>query len=524
MKNAWVVLLALCLGCSGGFSVKNAAKTNILRTTMNTNPTTLDPAIVQDIDTQGIIDNVFEGLVQWDANNTLQPLLADKWSLSPDGKTYTFHIRRGVKFHNGREVTPEDVQYSLERSCNPDLNSPTAANYLGDIVGAKERFARKADHVAGIEHDSENVTIHLDKPRPYFLGKLTYPCAFIVAKVGAGPGKEISKIEQMIGTGPFKADSFLPDQQLTLSAFNDYHGGRPKLERIEEIVMKDSQTRIDKFRAGEVEMAGVARQDALPLSKDVKLGNEVQFEARPAVAYVAMSKNGYPPFADARVRRAIAMAVDKRNIVEVLLGGSNPLAEGILPPGIAGHRDRPNGLPYDPKAAANLLAEAGYPGGKGLPALELVIRDQTPDTRIVAEAIASQIGANLGVKVTLKTMEWRSLLESRNHNKLGFFILSWYADYLDPQNFLSTLLTTSGSANHFGYSNPEVDKLCGEADSELDQTKRIVLYDKAEDMILNDAPWLPLYYVRDAELVSPKVTGLEQNLLGHMPYTKVEVK
>lgn len=491
---------------------------------MNSNPTTLDPAIVQDIDTQGIIVNVFEGLVQWDANNTLQPLLADKWSLSADGKTYTFHIRKGVKFHNGREVTPEDVQYSLERSCSPDLNSPTAANYLGDIVGAKDRIARKADRVSGIEHDAENVIIHLDKPRPYFLGKLTYPCAYVVAKEGAGAGKEISKIEEMIGTGPFKGDSFQPDQQLTLTAFNEYHGGRPKLDRIEEIVMKDSQTRIDKFRAGEVEMAGVARQDAQTLSKDAKLGNQVQFEARPAVAYAAMSKNGYPPFADARVRRAVAMAVDKKQIVEVLLGGSNPLADGILPPGIAGHRDHPNGLPYDPKGAAKLLAAAGFPGGKGLPPLELVIRDQTPDTRIVAEAMASQITQNLGLKVTLKTMEWRSLLEARNHNKLGFFILSWYADYLDPQNFLSTLLTTGGSANHFGYSNPDVDLLCDQADSELDQAKRMALYQKAEDAILNDAPWLPLFYVRDAELVSPNVSGLEQNLLGHLPYAKVEVK
>ncbi len=525
MKTAWLLLPLLCLGCgSGGFSSKKAAKANVLRTTTNVNPTTLDPAIVQDIDTLGIIDNVFEGLVRWDENNSIQPALSDKWSIADQGKTYSFHIREGVKFHNGREVTSEDVKYSIERACDPKLNSPTAANYLGDIVGVKDRLAGKAEHVVGIEAIPHYIKFHLDKPRPYFLGKLTYPCAFVVAKEDAAMGKEIASVAQMVGTGPFKADSFLPDQQLTLTSFQDYYGGRPKLDRIEEIVMKDSQTRIDKYRAGEIEIAGLARQDALPLQKDSKIGGQVQFQPRPAVAYAAMSRYGYPPFADPRVRRAIAMSVDKKQIVDVLLGGSNPLADGILPPGIAGHRDNPPGLKYDPQAAAKLLADAGYPGGKSMPTLELVIRDQTPDTRIVAEAMASQIGQNLGVKVTLRTMEWRSLLEARNHNKLGFFILSWYADYLDPQNFLSTLLTTNGEGNHFGYSNPEVDKLCEFGDTSLDDAKRVEAYQKAEDIVLNDAPWIPLFYIRDAQLVSTHVSGLQVNLMGDMPYTKVAVK
>lgn len=523
------MLAALLLaGCgSGGFSERKAAghRPNELRATLNANPTTLDPIIVQDVETTPVIKDVFEGLVSWDANNSIRGQLAEKWEISPDGRTYTFHLRKGVLFHNGRPLTADDVKFSLERSCDPSLNSPTALNYLGDIVGAADKLAGKVDRIAGVvAADPLTVRITIDKPRAYFIGKLTYPCAFVVAKEAVRPGKEISSVSEMIGTGPFKADSFEPEQQISLIANDAYYEGRPKLSRIEYLVMKDSMTRLDKFKAGEVDIAGVVRQDVPSLQKDPVLGPEVHLLQRPAVAYLAMNPAGYAPFADVRVRRALVMAIDRKAIADQILNGINPVAEGILPPGIAGHRDHPKGLPYDPAAAAKLLAQAGYPGGKGMPTLELVIRDQTPDTRVVAEALATQITQNLGIEVKLKTMEWRSMLTARNEKKLGFFILSWYADYLDPQNFLSTLLTTSGPGNKFNYSNPEVDRLCLEADTLQDANRRIRLYQQAEDLVLQDAPWAPLYFVRDAELVSPRVSGLRDNLMGNLPYTQVTVK
>ncbi len=496
-----------------------------MRAAINVNPTTLDPVKVQDVDTMPIIQNVFEGLVRWDENNELKPDLADKWEVTNGGTTYTFHLKKGVKFHNGRLMTAEDVQFSFDRACDPELSSPTAANYLGDIVGSRDRLARKAKSVSGIKViDPLTIQITLDKPRAYFLGKLTYACAFVVCKEAVTKGKEINGGGSMIGTGPFKLDSFVPEQQLNLVAFDGYHDGRPRLDRIEEYVMKDVQTRVGKFRTGEVDLVGIVRQDILATQKDSVLGHELKLYTRPAVTYLAMNPNGYAPFKDVRVRRAFAMAIDKKPIVNGLLGGTNPLAEGILPPGITGHRDQPKVLPYDPTVAAKLLAEAGFPGGKGMPDLELVINDQTADTRLVAEALASQITKNLGVPVKLRTMEWRSLLEKRNKGTLGFFILAWYADYLDPQNFLSTLLTTHGPGNHYGYSNSEVDKLCDEADTTTDSASRTALYQRAEDAILQDAPWLPLYFVSDPELVSPRVTGIQNNLMGHLPYAKVEVK
>lgn len=527
MKLLLPIAVLIASGCSGGFSHRSALQgsQNILRATITANPPTLDPAVIQDVVATPIIQNVFEGLVQWNASNALAPRLAESWDVSNGGRTYTFHLRKGVKFHNGREMAADDVKYSLERALDPSLNSPTAANYLGDIVGAKDRLARRAPSVSGIEVvDRTTVKITIDKPRAYFLGKLTYPCAFIVAKEGAPMGKEISSAASMIGTGPFKAQAFVPEQEMSLTAFEDYWGGKPRLSGFREIVMKDSQTRLNKFLSGEMEIADITRQDAIALKKDPAHARELRFLTSPAVAYLAMNPNGYPPFADARIRRAIAMAVDRRQIVDELLGGINQPAEGILPPGIAGHREHPAGIPYDPAGGAKLLAQTGHPGGKGLPPLELVIRDQTPDSRLIGEAVASQINKNLGWPVSVKTMEFRTLLETRNKNKLGFFFLSWYADYLDPQNFLSTLFATTSPQNHYGYSNPTVDRLCDEADTSFDPKKRIELYQKAEDIVLQDAPWIPLYFVRDAELVSPRVLGMHDNLMGHLPYTQVELK
>lgn len=469
-----------------------------------------------------IIRNVFEGLVAWDAANRLAPALAEKWDVSPDGKVYTFHLRKGVKFHNGRLLTADDVQFSLERACDPQRNSPTSLNYLGDIVGVKQKLAGKAESISGIKVlDPSTVQITVDRARPYFLGKLTYPCAFVVCKEAVQGANEISSMKEMVGTGPFMAEGLVPEQQLSLQAFAGYWGGKPKIDRLVELVMKDAQTRVGKFRAGDVQIAGVLRQDVPPLRKE--LGDQVRLLPRPAVAYVAMSRYGYAPFQDRRVRRAIAMAADVKSLVS-LLGGTMEPAEAILPPGIEGHREHPNGLPFDPPAAARELADAGYPGGKGLPPLELIVRDQTPDTRVIAEAMSSQLHKNLGIEVPIRTMEWRTMLEARNHNKLGFFILSWYADYLDPQNFLSTLLTTKGDENHFGYSNLDVDRLCDQADGSTSPGDRTKLYQQAEDLILQDAPWIPLYYVRDPQLVSPRVHDLQDNLMGTMPYTKVWVK
>ena len=524
---AFLVVALFAAGCSkGNFSEKaSAGKSNVFRYPIVTNPTSLDPGIVQDGDTIDLVQQVYEGLVAWGTDNTPVANLAENWDISKDGKTYTFHIKKGVKFHNGRELEAGDFKFEMERACDPKFNSETAENYLGDIVGVMDKLHGKAKEISGVQVvDKYTLAITIDKPRAYFLGKLTYPVAFAVPKEAVTAGKEIKSAAEMVGTGPYKAGAFTPNQLFVLEAFKDYHGGAPSIDRIERPVITDSATRLSKFKSGEIDLLMLERQDVKALQEDPKLKDQLHFYDRPAIWYIGMNLKEYPPFAKEKVRQAIEMAIDREKIVNVTLGGINTVANGILPPGVLGHRDDAGMAKYDPAKAKQLLAEAGYPDGKGMPPLEMTFREQRPDIRVVAEDVAAQLNDNLGIKVTLKTMEWRSYLEKHNAKKQVFFHMRWAADYLDPQNFLSLLLSTTGNENKTYYSNPKVDELCAQADSEMNPETRIKLYQQAEDLVLKDAPWVPIYFQKDAELISPRVKGLRESLFGHLPHTTVKLQ
>jgi oligopeptide transport system substrate-binding protein len=524
----WAALLgaALISGCGqGGFSQRvQAGKESTLRYAINANPTTLDPGIVQDVDTGDLINHVFEGLVSWGESNELKPQLAESWTVRDEGRTYVFKIRSGAQFHNGREVTAEDFKWSMERNLHPDFPSPTAENYLREIVGVREYRDGKASEVSGIQAlDAQTLQITIDKPRPYFLGKLTYSPAFAMPREIVPSDREIQNPEGMIGTGPFRIERLVSEQVVVLAAFAEHYEGQPTISRIERPVIKDSATRLNKYRANELDLLTLERQDVEAISRDPKLASHLTFMPRPAVFYIGMNPTVYPPFRDVRVRRALAMGVDKDVIVRDLLKGVNERADGILPPGVLGHREEPNGLAYDPEAAKRLLAEAGYPGGKGLPNLELAIREQRPDGRIVAESVASQLGA-LGVPVRIRTMEWRSFLERRNRRELAMFHLSWYADYLDPENFLSFLFNSKSPGNYLSYENAEFDRLTSTADTTMEPRERLLMYAQAEDIVLRDAVWIPLYFGRDPIMVQPRVKGLRTNLFGFLPHTNVRLE
>ncbi len=490
---------------------------------MHSSPSTLDPAIVQDIDAGDLLGNVFEGLVRYDEENHVVPQLAESWKLENGGKTYVFTLRSNAKFHNGRAVSAEDVKWSLERATAKDFPSPTAQEYLTDIVGVNERNKGLASEIVGIKVINPNhVSITIDKPRAYFLGKLTYPCADVLAKEATGAG-QITSITQAVGTGPFKFGSYAPDQKITLVANKDYYLGAPLIDGVERPIVKDASTRINLFRGGNLDFLSLERQDVEGVEKDPTLKSQEQFSPRAAIYYMGLNEVAYPPFANKKVRQAFVMAVDRTKIATQLLNNM-PVANGFLAPGIEGYRADLKGTPYDVEGAKRLLSEAGFPNGKGLPDLTLCYRDQKPDIRIVCEAIAEMLKTNLGAPVRLRSMEWGSLLKARNSKKLQMVAASWYADYLDAQNFLSFLLTSTASGNYDSYSNPEFDRLCEQADAESNSAKRSELYQKAEDILISDAARMPLYFDREVSLVSPRVQGLRKNLFGLLPQTKMQLK
>jgi ABC-type transport system substrate-binding protein len=532
MRRLSALFLVLVVGAIGGcgkgnFSqTANAAKGNVFRYPLPNAPTSMDPSKVQDGDTIDMLQQVYEGLVGWGTNNQPEARLAEKWDVSKDGTEYTFHLRHGVKFHNGREVHADDFKWCFERACNPKFTSDTADTYLNNIVGVSDRLKGKTSEVTGIKvADPYTLIIKIDKPRPYFLGKLTYPVAFVFAKEALkDPTKDMSDISEMIGTGPFKISAYTPDQKVTLAANKDYWGGAPKLDGIERPIVKDAMTSLNEFKSGQLDLVQLQRQDLKGVLDDPKLKDQVHYYLRPATWYVGLNLGVVPEFQKQKVRQAFAMAIDSKKIVEQLLGGVNQQANGIIPPGVFGYRESSKTLPYDPAKAKQLLAEAGYPDGKGFPTLELDFREQRPDIQIVAEAVQQMLKQNLGVNATPRTLEWKTYLDIHTRNKMGFFHMRWGADYLDAENFLSTLLASYGNENHQNYHNPEFDKLCAEADTSLDPNKRLELYGKAEDLVINDAPMIPIFFQRDIELINPRVTGLRESLFGHLPHTTVELK
>ncbi|MES1228387.1 MAG: ABC transporter substrate-binding protein, partial [Armatimonadota bacterium] len=245
----------------------------------------------------------------------------------------------------------------------------------------------------------------------------------------------------------------------------------------------------------------------------------------PSTYYVAMNQQMYEPFKKREVRQAFGMAINRQRIVGDVMEGLNTRADGIVPPGFKGYpRADAKVLPYDPVKAKELLKSAGYPDPSKMPPLTITFRAGQVDTQLVGESVAQDITQNLGVQVSALPMEWGAYLDKYNKGQQTFYHMRWAADYLDPQNFLSNMLSTTGAENHLGYSNKEFDDLCAKADSIMDWNERLKLYAQAEDIALQDAPWVPIYFQKDYELVNPKVTGMRDSLFGHLPHTTTDLK
>jgi ABC-type transport system substrate-binding protein len=534
---AAVSLLALSLaGCGKGSFNSAVAKPvpDVFRYPIVTSPTSLDPGVVQDGDTLDVIQQIYEGLVTWSPQNEVVPALAESWEVKPDNKTYVFHLRHGVKFHSGRECLASDVKWSIERNCVHKIQSQTVDAYLSDVVGlsdvVKRQQAKRASDKAEIIDipgirvvDDYTLEIELKRPTPYFLGKLTYLVSAPMDKDFAPLDSEMRDVTQMVGTGAYKIASYERDQLITLEANPDYHGGAPVLKKIERPVIKDAQVRLNKYKNGEVDMVMLERQDISGLM-GTEFEQDLVYFDRPAIWYVGINQETVPQFKDKRVRQAIAMAIEKQRIVEEVLGGHNTIANGIIPPGVPGYREDGPALKFDPASAKQLLAEAGYPDGRGFPELTMNFREIRPDIQLAAEAVANDLQKHLGINVKLQTMEWRAYLEKYNNHQLTIFHMRWAADYIDPQNFVSHMLASYGPENKIGYNNPQFDALCRRADEILDMGQRVPLYQQAEDIVLDDAVWIPIYFQRDAELHRPWLKDMRESLFGHLPHTTTKIE
>ena len=472
-------------------------------------PPTLDPAVAQDSTSAEVIVEIYAGLVTIDKDLKIVPDLAESWTVSDDRKTYTFKLRGDAKFHNGKAVTAQDFKYSIERAADPKTESPVADSYLGDIVGVREKLNRKANDVSGVKViDDHTLAITIDAPKSYFLAKLTYPTAFVVDKDNVEGGGKTWFLKPN-GTGPYKLGSYNFGQQIVLTR-NDIYYGTPKPQVKTVTLSISGGSFMTRYENGEIDSTFVSIIDIdRVLDPTNALNKELTVAPQFSVDYIGFNVTK-PPFDDVKVRQAFNMAIDKKTIAEVVLKKTAQPASGVLPPKFPGFNDSLKGLGFDPAKAKQLIAESKYGDVSKLPDITINLSGGGSNAGPEMQAIVEMIKQNLGVDVNIQQQEFAAFLQELNKrpNNFQMYNIGWIADYPDPQDFLDILFHGDSLDNHMAYNNPQVNKLLEDARLENDQKKRIDLYQQAEQIIVTDAVWVPLFVGDSYWLTKPYVKGL----------------
>ena len=476
---------------------------------LGSDPPTLDPHQTGDVTSSRYILEVFGGLLTIDPELAIVPDIAESWDIDADGSGYIFRLNPSVTFHDGRRVTASDVQWSLERATNPETESPAVDTFLGDIVGAKAKLNGEADSISGISViDEATLRIDIDAPKSYFLSKLTYPSSFVVDQANVEIGRDWVRAPN--GTGPFRLTEYEPGVLMRLERFEDYHLGPAMLDAVEfnlaggdGLLMYEN----DELHAGQVGVTGLEMfyDPTNPLHDEFYKGPP-EFD----VAYIGMNTDE-PPFDDVNVRRALNYAIDRETITEVLLEDAAFPARGILPPGFPGFNSELPGYEYDPEKARQLLAESKYGSdAANYPPITMTVPGSFGSSASpVTEVILATWEEQLGIQVDILQTEWATYLEDLRDRRFQIFGgLGWVADYPDPENFLDVLFHSESDNNHTHYSDPQLDALLEEARVEQDRSARFAMYQEAEKMILDGAPWAPLYHSNgDHYLIKPYIKG-----------------
>jgi oligopeptide transport system substrate-binding protein len=470
-------------------------------------PLTLDPALVTDVTSATYVVELFGGLVTLDKDLRIQPDIAREWTVSDDGKKYTFKLRDDVLFTgSGRRVTAEDFKWSIERAANPETDSPTADTYLGDIVGAKDMIRGKSKEIAGIKViDKDTLEITIDEPKPYFLAKLTYPTAFVLDKDQVEKDKR-NWTRRPNGTGPFRLQEWKIGERVVLVPNEKYHGSpKPSLKKVTYNLAGGSS--LTQYENDEIDLAGVGVNDIERIrDKGDRLNKQFVEKPELSTSYIAFNTK-QPPFDDVKVRQAFGMALDKQRIVDVVLKNIVPAANGILPPGMPGYSKDIKGLQFDPAKAKQLLQESKYQGK--LPRVVLTLSGQGQNVGPTIEATLEMWKQNLGVEVEIEQVETATFFQDVRRGKYQMWELGWSADYPDPENFLDIHFYSDSRQNETKYSNPDVDAMIKAARTERDQAKRYAIYNQIEKQVVQDAPWIPLFYGNAPILIKPYVKGYQ---------------
>ncbi len=507
--------------------VQRGDREQVLHRGLGYEVTDLDPQLATGIGEGNVFAALFEGLVSEDPHD-LHPVpgVAERWETSPDGLGYTFFLRADARWSNGRPVTAQDFVDSWRRILTPSLASESA-DFL-DVLQGAEAFHRGLTkdftQVGAVATGPRTLRVTLDHPTADFLARLTHWAwspVYLPAIAAGGPvyerGNRWTRPGHLVGNGPFVLKSWDTDRRIVVEKSPTYwDAARVRLQAVDFYPTDNLEAEERAFRAGQLHLT-----DALPDGKVDTYRREaprfLRIDPYLGTYYYAFNlRRTY--LGDARIRRALALAVDRRAIVDRILRGGQTPAAALTPPGLEGYAP-PDALGTDFAEARRLLAEAGYPGGKGLPPFELLFNN-SENHKLIAEAVQEMWRRELGVEVRLSNQELKIVLAARQAGDFQVVRGSWIADYPDPASFLDVWRSRSGN-NYTGWSDPAYDALLFAAERTPGPAARAALWRKAEDILVEAAPIIPIYHYTHVFLIQPSVHGWFPNLLDHHPYKYV---
>ncbi len=484
-------------------------------------PESIDPALISDQVSMRISSALFEGLCRTNEDGRAEPGMAERWEVTSDGLSYTFHLRRNVRWSHGAPVTSQDFLDSWKRALTPS----TAADYASQLYVIRNARAFNEGSLTDFSQvgvravDARTLTVELENPTPYFIDL----CAFITLAPVHLPtverhGSAWFKPDRIVTNGPYRLREWKIDDRILLEANPDYwDAANVRMKTVEVRPSSDPNTALNYFHTGLCDL--LMDKGMVPPTLTQKLKTQPYFHTGPFLGTWFIRLNvTKPPFNDVRVRRAFGLAIDKRRITEKITNLGEPVAHGLVPAGAGQNYPGLDAQAQNIEEARRLLAEAGYPGGKGFPTVDYLHIPLAVERNIAVELQAMWQDA-LGVNISLSKQEQKTWLASMRELTYQMTRSSWVGDYNDPNTFLEMFLTGSGN-NRTGWTSPAYDELIRKAAAEPDPSRRNDILMKAERLlILEQAPILPVYHYVGVQFYhADRLGGVKANLIDDHPF------
>lgn len=532
MKYLRISLLLLCLALAGvAVFAANPAKealhkSQVLSYNLAVEPETLDPAKSTGLSEARVQYATFEGLAVYGPNDVPTPGAAEKWTISPDGKTYTFYLRKNAKWSNGDPVTAYDFEYAWKRLLDPKIAADYASNLYYVKNGEEYNTGKiKDDSQVGIKaKDALTLVVTLKAPCGYFPAITIHPSLYPVNKkvVEANPDKWATDPKTFVTNGPFKLVNWIHHEKLEFVP-NPYYWNKAKvkLNKLICYTIEEQSTGLTMFETDQMDLL-----DELPRQEIPRLTSEKLIKYSSTInTYYYLFNTKKAPFNDVRVRKALALAINRNQLVKYITKAGEKPALAFVPYGVPDATPqtmfRTKGGNYfkdaDLVQAKKLLAEAGYSDIKKFPAIEILY--STSEThKVIAEAIQEMWSKGLGIKVTLTNQEWKVYLQSREQGNFQVARASWVGDYVDPMTFLDLWVSNNGN-NYSGWANPQYDKLIDQAKNTAEPKARMQLLHQAEKLLMSEMPIAPIYFYTRPYLIKNWVKGLRYSSVGYIDFS-----